>query len=192
MAPANWFIALPFPGGNLPAGEMDALPPHTRRFLPDDLHVTVAFLGAVDRATAVRAWSDADWSGESPLCVKTGRRATFGSPRRPSAYGLEFDDPRSELQAFIARWRDRLLAAADRPPEKRAVRPHVTLGRPARRGGDTIRVREWLATRPDAMSVTLDRVALYTRSKPGSERRFETVDTRNLSAHATNSGGQQE
>lgn len=188
MTPPNWFIALPFPPEALPKGELDALPPGTRRFHPDDLHVTVAFLGAVDEATALATWTAADWSSEPALRALGGCRATFGPRHRPSAFGLEFEDPRGELRAFIGRWRDRLLAAADLPPERREVRPHVTMGRPPRHGGDTIRIREWLASGPGAVAVTLDRVALYTRADPGSERRFARRRECSLAADTTNTG----
>lgn len=188
MTVANWFIALPFPAGALPVGELDALPPGTRRFHPDDLHVTVAFLGAVDRATALAAWAAADWSPEPALQASSGRRATFGPRNRPSAFGLEFEDPRCELRAFIGRWRDRLRAAADLPPEQRVVRPHVTLGRPPRRGGDTIGVREWLASGHGIAVVTLDRVALYTRADPLGDRRFDRRRECILAADTSNTG----
>lgn len=188
VVPPNWFIALPLDARELPPGELDALPPGSRRFHPGDLHVTVAFLGPVDRDTALHAWSAADWASQSPLHAVTGPRATFGSPRRPSAYGLELEDSGRDLHAFIESWRDHLLAAADRPPETRAVWPHVTLGRPPRRGGDTIHPREWLASSPEATPLTLDRIALYTRADPGDDRRFSMRRECGLGRQAINSG----
>lgn len=172
MAPPNWFIALPLDARELPDGELDSLPPGTRRFHPDDLHVTVAFLGPVERATALRAWSETDWSRQTALRIPTGQRATFGPRRRPSAFGLELDEPGGRLAAFIECWRDRLLVAAGRPPEERAVRPHVTLGRPSRGRGDSTRVRDWLAASPAPVPVSLDRVVLCTRAGREEERRF--------------------
>lgn len=174
MAPPNWFIALPLDADDLPAGELDALPAGTRRFHPADLHVTVAFLGPVDCATALQARELVDWSGQPPMRVATSARATFGSPARPSALGLEFNDPDGKLTAFIGTWRDHLLAAADRPPERREVRPHVTLGRPPRRGSDSIALRDWLAASPAPAPVLLDRIALYTRAEADAGHRFVT------------------
>lgn len=192
MAPPNWFIALPVDARRLPTGELDALPPGTRRFHPHDLHVTVAFLGPVERDTALHAWSMSDWTSQSILRVSTGSRATFGSPRRPSAYGLELEDPARHLHAFIERWRDHVLAAAGRPAETRAVRPHVTLGRPPRRRGDTIRLREWLAASPESTPLTLDRIALYTRADPGDDRRFAVHRECGLARKAIISGDESE
>jgi 2'-5' RNA ligase len=52
----NWFIALPVS----PLGWFERLVPPPpagfRAFHPDDLHLTIAFLGAVDDATASRGW----------------------------------------------------------------------------------------------------------------------------------------
>jgi 2'-5' RNA ligase len=192
VPPPNWFVALPLDARQLPTGELDALPPGTRGFHPLDLHVTVAFLGPVGHETALDAWSTADWSSEPALRAFTGPRATFGSPRRPSAYGLELEDAAGNLQAFIARWRDHLLAAADRPADTRAVRPHVTLGRPPRRRGDTIRLRAWLAASPGPAPVTLDRIALYTRADPGDDRRFVVHRECGLAREPNSSGDESE
>jgi len=172
LVPPNWFIALPIDARELPASELDALPPGTRRFHPADLHVTVAFLGAVGRDVALRAWETTEWSRQPAMQAHVGARAALGPRRRPSAYGLELDDAEGHLRAFVEHWRDRLLAVAGRPGEQRPVRPHVTLGRPRRGRGDTIRVRAWLAASPPPTAVTLDRVALYTRADPPAEHRF--------------------
>lgn len=177
MPPPNWFIGLPVRAAQLPIATLDTLPPDLRRFHPGDLHVTVAFLGPVDEATALAAWGSADWSGQAPLHARTGARAALGPPRRPSAFGLEIGDDTGAVAAFVRRWRDHLLAAAGRPPERRPVRPHVTLARPRRRG-DTIRVREWLAAPPTPTPLTLDRIALYTRAPRQSEQRFHIVRSR--------------
>lgn len=177
MARPNWFIGLPVRADELPQGILASLPAGIRRFHEDDLHVTVAFLGPVGRDDAGRAWSVADWSRLSPLTAVTGVRAAFGNPRRPSAYGLEIESEENAVAGFIRDWRNVLLEAAGQPPEERPVRPHVTLGRPPRHRADAIRARarRWLKEQQPAVSLQLDRIALFTWSDDRRERQFTRV-----------------
>lgn len=178
---ANWFIALPFPSASLPREELAQLPAGTRAFDPADLHVTVAFLGAVGEHRALQAWEQLTTGDALPLSATIGPRAIFGPPRRPSALGLDLDTERddSPLTGFIAEWRNGLRVAAGVAPEERPVRPHVTLGRPPRRTDADWRraLATWIG-RPVAEApppVTLERIALYTRAEAGEPRRFREV-----------------
>lgn len=175
----NWFIALPVPADALPSGILASLPPGVARLHPDDLHITVAFLGAVDADRARRAWAELPLT-DTPLATHTGARAALGRPARPSALGLDLDADAADgaLTAFVARWRDCLRAAAGVVPETRAVRPHVTLGRPLRRAGARLRQRidDWLAERDEPVRIELDRIALYTRADGDRERRFRQLE----------------
>lgn len=179
----NWFIGFPVKADALPAGVLESLPAGLRRFHPDDLHVTLAFLGPVEAARAKKAWREAIALPARPFTVWSGVPAAFGSPRRPSAYGLDLNDPSGELIAFLKTHRDRLREIAGQAPERHSVRPHVTLGRPPRRGGDVIRARAdaWVDTaRPESRPIRLDRMALYTWSEDRRERLFRRLAERIL------------
>ena len=188
---ANWFIALPFPPESLPREELHGLPAGTRAFEPADLHVTVAFLGAVGERCALDAWRQLDVGDALPLSATIGPRALFGSPRRPSALGLDLDPDTDEsaLTRFIAERRNGLRAAAGLAPEQRTVRPHLTLGRPPRRTDAAWQraLAAWI-DRPAAHApATLERIALYTRAEPGDRRRFREV--RSCPAPSTDRSG---
>lgn len=176
---ANWFIALPFPAASLPGKEPERLPAGTRAFDPADLHVTVAFLGAVGEHRALRAWAQLRIGAALPLSAAIGPHAVFGPPHRPSALGLDLDTGTddSPLARFIAEWRNVLRAAAGLAPEQRPVRPHVTLGRPPRRIDSDWRhaLATWIDRPVIDAPVTLERIALYTRAEPGNQRRFRMV-----------------
>lgn len=176
---ANWFIALPFPPESLPREELHGLPAGTRAFEPADLHVTVAFLGAVGERCALDAWRQLNVGDALPLSATIGPRALFGSPRRPSALGLDLDPDTddSALKRFIAERRDGLRAAAGLAPEQRPVRPHVTLGRPPRRTDAAWQraLAAWIDRPAAHFPATLERIALYTRAEPGDRRRFREV-----------------
>lgn len=177
----NWFIALPVDAGAVPVEWLATIPAGLQRFHPDDLHVTVAFLGAVDEHAAHRAWAGIGTPAGLPLWPRPRRVRAFGRPERPSAYGLEVDDDRGSVAAFIGEYRDGLRAAAGLEAETRTPVPHVTLARPPRRAGAAIhgRARRWLARAevPDVI-FTLDRLALYTRSRDRREGLFVRVAER--------------
>lgn len=177
---ANWFVGLPFPRESLPGDELALLPEGTRAFDPEDLHVTLAFLGAIGERSALRAWERFEpHDAALPLCTTLQRRAVFGAPHRPSALGLDLDPAGGDapLTRLIAEWRNLLRSTAGLEPEQRPVRPHVTLGRPPRRTGTDWReaLSAWLDRPLPQASVRLERIALYTRAEAGSRRRFREV-----------------
>ena len=188
MSGKNWFIGLPVRADELPAGVLASLPAGIHRFHAEDLHITVAFLGPIGERRARGAFEITDWTQWPTLSAMTGPRAAFGNPRRPSAYGLDVEG--EAVRRFLAAWRDPLLHAAGRPAETRAVRPHVTLGRPPRRLAATMRdrARPWLDESQPSMPLRLDRIALFT----GSDERPHRLFTRLRECPLTASSGNRE
>lgn len=174
----NWFVALPVPRDSRADTVLTQLPAGLRRFSPEDLHITLAFLGTVDEATAWAAWHAAPYPPAEGFAVAARSWRALGPPQRPSAYGLIVDEANDTLAAWIAQHRDAIRAAAGLEAERRPALPHVTLGRPPRRGGQAIRERieHWLAAAavPD-WQFRLDRLALYTWSNDRRSRLFARV-----------------
>lgn len=188
---ANWFIGLPVTADALPVGVIDTLPAGLRRLHPDDLHITVAFLGPVGEPSALTAWAETEAIDAGPFELRTGDLAALGRPRRPSAYGLDLVSDRAFVE-WLAHWRDRLRAAAGVEAETRSVRPHVTLARPPRTAGPSIqqRARAWLEnTKPDATPLVLDRIVLYTASDGSGQQRYHWARQRTLPARADTGSG---
>lgn len=179
----NWFIGLPVAGECLAALQA-AGPPVPVRWMPaGDLHVTVAFLGAVDEAAARRAWASVGaLPGAFELAL--GALALFGPPRRFSAVGFEpVGAGRAAAVACVEAVRDGALAAAGARPESRAPRPHVTVLRPRddATAADRAALAAWAAApRADAGAVRVDRVALYTWASDRPRRLFRVVEARAL------------
>lgn len=176
----NWFVGIPVDDSALPASALRDLPARTRTIHPDDLHVTVAFLGAVGANRALAAWSHLAPPAAAPLIARVGPRAAFGPRRQPSAIGLdlEADRPDAPLARFVAARRDPLREAAGLAADTRAVRPHLTLGRPPRRAGPEWwrACDRWLAERDADTTLHLDRIALYTRAHDREDdRRYRRV-----------------
>jgi 2'-5' RNA ligase len=135
---ARLFAAL-----DLPAGVRDELAafghgaaagdPVLRPVKPDDLHLTLAFLGhrPLDElepaAEAVRACAPA---AAPPLALGA---PLWLSPRRPHVLTVALEDPTGELEALQARLVAALHDAVGFEPERRRFLPHVTVAR-VRRG----------------------------------------------------------
>jgi 2'-5' RNA ligase len=179
----NWFIGLPLPTA---AGwEMGAQPiPAVLRLLaPEDLHITLAFLGACGEERARQAWQAAAALRHPPIAITAGAWRGFGQRRSPSAFGLTLEEGRPQLEALIRRWRDPLLGAAGLPPDRRDPLPHITLARPPRRSGpaERSRIRRLLLDHPvPSDGVELRTLALYTWGADRRTRQFRVVDSRPL------------
>ncbi len=188
---ANWFIGLPVRAEQLPADVFDSLPAGLRRFAAEDLHITLAFLGGVDEAAAHAAWAQANVTAGA-LKATVGAPAALGRPGRPSAFGLDLAEGRASVAALIDQWRDPLRAAAGLAADNREARPHITLARPPRRGGDAIRRRgeRWVATyAPEPARLDLDTLALYTWSRDRPRRQFEIIEQVALPVAANDTEG---
>ncbi|MCA9602007.1 MAG: hypothetical protein KC417_08285, partial [Myxococcales bacterium] len=79
----NWFVGFPAPSPSLLAG-LSGAPAPLAALAVDDLHLTVAFLGAVDTDAALRAWSEASGRRIPPFELTFGEPAWLGHPNHPS------------------------------------------------------------------------------------------------------------
>lgn len=181
----NWFLAFPIDGAFLL--ELPAVPKAFRRFHPEDVHLTLAFLGGCGEKNALAAVAALDahlrHAPVSVTDVSLGQVVPMGSRRRYTALSALVEEGREEISATIAALRDVLTDAAGARRDERPPKPHVTLARPRRRATDADREAgiRW-AAELDLRSVRarLDRVALYTRSDQLAERNFEIVEERLL------------
>lgn len=178
---ATWFIALPVdPGPWFPS--LPPPPEKTRLFHPDDLHLTIAFLGRCDEESASAAWDLFAWPAP-PLRVTLGEVVPLGNPRRPSALSALVVEGRDVVEAAMGASRDAPIARANGPKEERPAKAHVTLARISQSAGgaDRRRALAWAeALRLGAPTAMLGKVALYA-SSPGPEgRRYKRVRERTL------------
>ncbi|MGB0621166.1 MAG: 2'-5' RNA ligase family protein [Myxococcota bacterium] len=182
---ANWFIALPVPAEAWFAA-LAPVPDVVRPFHPDDLHATVAFLGACGEARARRAFAALRTEAIPVRRVTLTEIVPMGPPRKWSALSAEVVDARDERPALadlLVGPRDRGLAAAEVRPEKRRMRPHVTVGRVTRKSGGAGRKAglQWAqSVGRIGATVTVDRLALYTWAPRPATRHFTIVEARPL------------
>ena len=177
--PANWFIGWPVaPGDWFDAVIADA-PRGLRRFHPLDLHTTFVFLGPVAPEAAQAAWAAVAGLALPRFTAELGPVKPFGKPKEPSAFSIELQAP--ALCAWIGLHRAVIEAAAGARPDVWAPRPHVTVVRPTRRGGDAAREAgiQWAAgVSVPPRTLVLDRLALYTWSEGREDRLFRVVEER--------------
>jgi 2'-5' RNA ligase len=110
--------------------------PDSRWARPDQLHVTLVFLGSIDaervRDVEVAMTRVAGAHAELELALESA--GTFGSPIRPSVL---FVGLTGDLAALANLHGELSLALSSvMPPEPRAWNPHVTLARARDRRGD--------------------------------------------------------
>lgn len=176
----NWFVALPVPAADWFAERVAAHPPpQVRLFHPDDLHLTVAFLGRVGEEAARRAWELRDRWRAGPLRATLGEVVGMGPPARFSALSALLVDGREAVEAGMRDCRDAMLHAAGAVPERRAIKAHLTLARPLRDATPAQRsaALAWALQLPlRGVAIAGDELALYTWDEARRERQFRIVE----------------
>jgi 2'-5' RNA ligase len=187
MSRENWFFAFPVPGAFVTA--LPELPAAFRRFHPDDVHLTLAFLGCCGPQRAERALGalDEQLARALPEAIEIALAevVAMGPRRSYSALSALLGTGREQTQACMASLRDPLTEAASGRRDQREPKPHVTLARPRRRATDAQRAAglAWAeALRLDNVRARLDRIALYRWDELRRERLFRIVAERPLRA----------
>ncbi len=175
MSP-NWFVAWPVTGAAdwLAALDADA-PPGLRFSHPDDLHVTLAFLGEFEPRNEKKIASLLRGLPFAEIEATPSQLVALPQARRFSALAFTFDKGRLELEKQIARWRDRVCREAGARLETRPPLPHLTVARPERRitsdGRDD--ALAWAESLPAPTAVlTLLPPRIYTWDPTRKERQF--------------------
>ncbi|UJR78675.1 hypothetical protein [Sandaracinus amylolyticus] len=179
MSKPNWFVGIPIAGVEL-AARISEPPSGIRRFHPEDLHLTVAFLGMCGEERARAGWDALVWTLPA-LDVTFGAIVPMGNPRRYSALSAVLDEGRADVEAAMSASRDAVCDAAGVPREMRPAKAHVTVARPARSTTDgerRVALRWAAAIDLRGVRVRLSEAALYTWNDDRASRLFRAVATR--------------
>ncbi|NUP04736.1 MAG: hypothetical protein HOW73_01605 [Polyangiaceae bacterium] len=179
---SNWFIGVVVdPGGWYP-DRVPAPPEGFKAFHPDDLHLTVAFLGNVGAERADAAWRALRWP-TGPVEAELADIEAMGSPRRYSALSFLLDKGRLEIEGAIGLVRADVGAAAEVEPDQRPPKAHLTIARPSRNASPAVRNKglAWAKTiELRGTPILLREVALYTWSEDRTKTLFRKVDVRSM------------
>ena len=181
----NWFVGVPVPAAGWLEGYAADAPAGVRVFHPDDLHMTVAFLGSCGEERAALSWDEIGRYTGGPFEVALAGLEPLGNPRRPSALSLVVTRGRSEAIALLVALRDALTIAAEAEPDDRPPLPHITIARINRRASPRERkaALEWARAKPPVgVAAVLERIVLYTWTEDRRERQFQVVQERALSS----------
>jgi 2'-5' RNA ligase len=176
----NYFAALPV---QVPEGWMEELregaPEALRWFHPDDLHLTLAFLG---REQPERIPALLDLLREIPYSggrASPGRLLALPRSRRFSALSLELRRGADPVAALIGDWRNRLLETAGCKADTRPPLPHLTVARPARRHPAFSKraILDWLEiVQPPADEILILPPVLFGWSEERPRRQFLQIE----------------
>ena len=115
--------------------------PGARWVAPENLHVTLRFLGEVDEPTAQDIDAELERLVAAPFLFSLDGKDYFGAGRK-KPYALILTVPRTDPLQALRDKIDRAAVAAGLPPDDRKYRPHVTLAR--LRDTPMERVRRWV------------------------------------------------
>lgn len=186
MSRPNWFFAFPFPGTFI--GALPPPPDWIRLFHPEDVHLTLSFLGGCGALAAERALEalDAELARTAARVIEVSLAGVvpMGNAREYSALSALLDGGRERTAELISSLRDVLSQAALGRCERRPPKPHVTIARPQRRASAEAR-RAGLSWAESldlrGVAAKLERIALYTWSESDRRSRlFRVVAERAL------------
>jgi RNA 2',3'-cyclic 3'-phosphodiesterase len=168
------FVALDLPAevrAALAAWADAAAPAIVRRVPPDNLHLTLAFLGSRDEEGAAAVGARLPGLGR-PLEPLRTAGALWLSPRRPSVLTVAL-----RAGPDLASLRAEPVAALGQTigfePERRPFTPHVTVGRVPR--GTRIDTRTALDPPPPELVFDADALTLYRSHTGGTATRYEPL-----------------
>lgn len=148
--------------------------PGARWIEPEDYHLTLRFIGDIQRELANDIADELASIAANPLPVKLERLAVFGSDK-PRA--LIARATKSVALTALQAEHERLVRRLGAPPEKRKFTPHVTLAR--LRSVDAPAVGGYIEARGDMQPLTFEarRFVLYSSrdSTGGGPYRIEAV-----------------
>ncbi|WP_024371325.1 RNA 2',3'-cyclic phosphodiesterase [Exiguobacterium sp. ZOR0005] len=168
----HYFLALPIESAEFERIQREVLPYYSyhRIYRPDEFHVTLQFLGALDddQVEAVREITKRVADETSPFTLTFQRLDHFGRSDRPRVLTI-VPEPEQALMTFVSELRGRLsedIPALDRKP----FVPHVTLAKK----WDSGTIAPHVAPAFNIIE-KIDAVVLY-RINPGHKPAYEAID----------------
>ena len=144
----------------------------------DNMHLTLRFLGDTDEALVadLDAGLDRIAAGAVPFELRLDGAGCFPNPRRPRVIWAGLDDPEDRLLP-LQKQVEQLARACGWEKEKRAFKPHLTLGRVRER--TSLPEGDWLAT-PGQLAFRVEKVQLIESQLKPTGAEYAALHTARL------------
>ena len=181
QAARRWFVALPIIGELI--SHLSVLPPKLRPMVASDLHITIAYFGALNEAAAQAGFAATQLAFPAGA-IAFGAIEPMADGERWSALAAQV--PNETLALALGTARATALQAAGALPDTRPPRPHVTVARFMRRAKaqDREAALAWAqACNLEGVLARVDSLALYVSSDRSRDDggRYDIVSRRSLS-----------
>ncbi len=179
---ANYFVA--FVLDDYPELLPSLVPTSLRLFNKQDLHCTIAFLGAMEARLIPEVCAVALRIQSSTISCRVRGLRLLPNAEHFSAVSWDFTEGAHEIQTIQRRWRDELCDAAHAPRDQREPLAHCTIGRPKAHLNRTEkhRIAAWAAEQhAPERELIIRSLALYTKAEPGSGQLFQKLEEWTLS-----------
>ncbi len=177
--PPSWFIGLKVSESDDLLAVTAGAPPGISKTHPEDLHLTLAFLGEVDEAAAGRAFAIASARVPAVINAATGSSILLGPQACPWAICASITDGAEAVTDLVSALADNCRLAVGLQPEERAPLPHCTLASIDRGVGDELRAEllDWGAgLQTSGHSIVLDVLGLYRTADPTASTQYRCVE----------------
>jgi len=174
----NYFVALKVPPGPWLDRLKEDAPPDLEFQHPEDLHMTVAYLGKIGEAAANEAFDSLAGMAAPPIEATLESMEVLGG-----AIALSPTDGNDASKTLMGSIKEPLELEAGRQPDERQPRPHVTV---ATTSGTAAKRREAAAqwaegASPTPAPVKLDTLGLYVRNDGPGKPAFKLIRSKKLS-----------
>lgn len=177
----NFFVALAVPDGPYRQRLIEDAPADLGFHHPDDLHMTVAFLGKIGEEAALAAFDEVVGAVDAPPIAATLDTVKVLG-RNGTQVTLIPSDGNEEAAALMSAIKDPLELASGREPSERAPLPHVTVAEPlvsaSKRKEAAVAWAQNASPTPAPM--TIDTVGLYVRNKGPGKPAYTLVKSKKL------------
>ena len=145
-----------------------------RPYAPEDLHMTLAFLGAIDASHIAAILSQLpDIAKPLPTLTCIGE-AWWPKPSKPRVHVIRYGQPDALKGLFEAV--QTLARSLSLPVDSRPFRPHITLGRiSAAKDSGPPQARSGLFATRTALNARMQYIGLFCQNKEGGVLRYRLL-----------------
>jgi len=176
---ANSFVAAPIENvGYWFDNYLENRPNAVRVFHPEDLHMTIAFLGKISADQQAAVIQAMEKLAHAEFEISFHRLVALPNAKRMSALSFSVNAGFQEAVNLIETWRAPIFKSISTEVETRPALPHITIARPERRANSQERksILGWLKTvEAPRLKIPINRVALYTWSDNRKETQFKIL-----------------